>query len=140
MKVSSAQMDRFSELMGSAARDPHAIRQRIEMMELLLEGMFALPGTKRRVGLDSIIGLIPVVGDIITAAMGAYIIWEARNLGMSKFQLARMAGHIGFDTLVGAVPILGDAFDFLYRSNTKNLRIIKKHLDKHHPQTVVIEA
>ena len=110
------------------------------MMELLLEGMFALPGTKRRVGLDSIIGLIPVVGDIITAAMGAYIIWEARNLGMSKFQLARMAGHIGFDTLVGAVPILGDAFDFLYRSNTKNLRIIKKHLDKHHPQTVVIEA
>ena len=140
MKVNSAQMDRFSELMGSAARDPHAIRQRIEMMELLLEGMFALPGTKRRVGLDSIIGLIPVVGDIITAAMGAYIIWEARNLGMSKFQLARMAGHIGFDTLVGAVPILGDAFDFLYRSNTKNLRIIKKHLDKHHPQTVVIEA
>ncbi|MBH9538627.1 MULTISPECIES: DUF4112 domain-containing protein [Novosphingopyxis] len=140
MKVNSAQMDRFSELMGSAARDPHAIRQRIEIMEHLLEGMFVLPGIKRRIGLDSIIGLIPVIGDIVTAAMGAYIVWEARNLGMSKFHLARMAGNIGIDTLIGAVPFVGDAFDLLYRSNTKNLRIIRKHLDKHHPQTVVIEG
>tara|TARA_B100000929_G_C15406191_1_gene386363 strand:- start:130 stop:552 length:423 start_codon:yes stop_codon:yes gene_type:complete len=140
MKVNSAQMDRFSELMGSAARDPHSIRQRIEIMEHLLEGMFVLPGIKRRIGLDSIIGLIPVIGDIVTAAMGAYIVWEARNLGMSKFHLARMAGNIGIDTLIGAVPFVGDAFDLLYRSNTKNLRIIRKHLDKHHPQTVVIEG
>jgi hypothetical protein len=85
------------------------------------------------------VGLVPVVGDIITAAMGSYLIWEARNLGMSKFQMTRMAGNIGIDTLFGAVPLVGDAFDFLWRSNTKNLRIIRKHLDKHHPETVTIQ-
>jgi hypothetical protein len=81
-----------------------------------------------------------VVGDIATAAMGAWIVWEARNLGMSKWQLTRMAANVGVDTLVGAVPFAGDIFDFLYKSNTKNLRIIRKHLDRHHPSTVTIDA
>ncbi|MDE0933782.1 MAG: DUF4112 domain-containing protein [Novosphingopyxis baekryungensis] len=132
-------MDRIDEMVGSRARDPLAVRQRVEAMEKLLEGMFVIPGINRRVGLDSIVGLVPVVGDIITAAMGSYLIWEARNLGMSKFQMTRMAGNIGIDTLFGAVPLVGDAFDFLWRSNTKNLRIIRKHLDKHHPETVTIQ-
>ncbi|WP_033317362.1 DUF4112 domain-containing protein [Novosphingopyxis baekryungensis] len=139
MKVSRDQMDRIDEMVGSRARDPLAVRQRVEAMEKLLEGMFVIPGINRRVGLDFIVGLVPVVGDIITAAMGSYLIWEARNLGMSKFQMTRMAGNIGIDTLFGAVPLVGDAFDFLWRSNTKNLRIIRKHLDKHHPETVTIQ-
>ncbi len=109
-------------------------------MEAVLEGMFVIPGTNRRVGLDSLVGLIPVVGDLATAAMGAWIVWEARNLGMSKWQLTRMAANVGFDTLVGAIPFAGDVFDFLFKSNTKNLRIIRKHLDKHHPSTVTIEG
>jgi hypothetical protein len=92
------------------------------------------------VGLDSLVGLIPVVGDLATAAMGAWIVWEARNLGMPKWQLARMAANVGFDTLVGAIPLAGDVFDFLFKSNTKNLRIIRRHLDKHHPSTVTIEG
>ena len=132
-------MDRIDEMVGSRARDPLAVRQRVEAMEKLLEGMFVIPGINRRVGLDFIVGLVPVVGDIITAAMGSYLIWEARNLGMSKFQMTRMAGNIGIDTLFGAVPLVGDAFDFLWRSNTKNLRIIRKHLDRHHPATAVID-
>ena len=140
MKVGSEQFDRMSDLIGPAARDPRAIRQRVEAMEKLLEGMFVIPGINRRVGLDSIVGLVPVVGDIITAGMGAYIIWEARNLGMSKFHLFRMAGNLGIDTLIGAVPLLGDAFDFLWRSNSMNLKIIRKHLDKHHPETVTLEG
>ena len=102
--------------------------------------MFVIPGTNRRVGLDSLVGLIPVVGDLATAAMGAWIVWEARNLGMSKWQLTRMAGNIGVDTLIGAIPFAGDLFDFLYKSNTKNLRIIRKHMDKHHPSTATIDA
>ena len=109
-------------------------------MEAMLEGLFVIPGTNRRVGLDSLVGLIPVVGDLATAAMGAWIVWEARNLGMPKWQLARMAANVGFDTLVGAIPFAGDVFDFLFKSNTKNLRIIRKHLDKHHPSTVTIEG
>lgn len=118
--------------------DPVSIRRRIETMEILLERSFRIPGTNIPVGLDSIIGLVPVVGDIIAAAMGAYIVWEGRNLGLPKWKLARMAGNIAVDTAVGAVPIVGDALDFVYRSNSKNLRIVKKHLDKHHPATRTI--
>lgn len=120
--------------------DPASIRARVEAVEMLLERSFRIPGTNVPVGLDSIIGLVPVIGDIITTAMGAYIVWEARNLGLSKFQLTRMGVNVAFDTLVGLVPVVGDAADFLFRSNTKNLRIIKRHLDKHHPQTRVIEG
>lgn len=120
--------------------DPAAIRQRVEVMEKLLERSFTIPGTKVPVGLDSIIGLIPVIGDVVTAAMGAYIVWEARNLGLSKFKLFRMAVNVAIDTLLGAVPLVGDAFDFFWRSNSRNLRIIRKHLDKYHPSTRIIEA
>lgn len=140
MRVSPDQFERIAQGLPSMGRDPASIRQRVEAMEALLERIFVIPGINRPVGLDSIVGLIPVVGDVVTAAMGAWIVWEARNLGMSKFQLARMAANVGFDTLLGAIPLAGDLFDFLYRSNTKNLRIIRRHLDKHHPATVTIEG
>jgi len=120
--------------------DPLSVRRRIEGLERMLEGMIEVPGLGRKVGLDAMLGLIPVAGDLIAAAMGLYLVWEARNLGMSKWQLARMAGNVGFDTLVGAVPVAGDLFDFLYRSNTRNLKIVRKHLDKHHPHTRVLEG
>jgi len=119
---------------------PAAIRQRIEMMEGLLERSLVLPGTNYRIGLDAVAGLIPVVGDLVTAAMGAYIVWEARNLGIPKWKLWRMAANIGFDTALGAIPLVGDAFDLLFRSNSKNLKIIRKHLDKHHPEAKIIEG
>ncbi len=117
-------------------RNPAAIRQRVEMMERVLERSFVIPGINRPVGLDAVVGLVPIVGDLLTGAMGAYIVWEARNLGMPKWKLWRMAGNIAFDTALGAVPMAGDLFDFLYRSNTRNLRIIQRHLDKHHPLIV----
>jgi hypothetical protein len=121
-------------------RDPASVRKRIEVVERLLERSFTVPGTKLPVGLDSVIGLVPVAGDILAAAMGLYCVWEARNLGMSKWHLVRMMGNIGFDTLVGSVPLAGDLFDFMFLSNTRNLRIIRKHLDKHHPHTKIIEG
>lgn len=65
--------------------------------------------------------------------MGAYLVWEARNLGMSRWTIARMAGSVGVDTALGAIPLVGNVFDFFYRSNTKNLRLIRRHLDRHHP-------
>ena len=129
-----------AELQLPLGNDPVSVRQRIEAMEFLLERCIELPGIGRKVGLDAIIGLIPVIGDIITAAMGAYIVWEARNLGLPKWKLWRMAGNIAFDTALGAVPIAGDAFDLLFRSNTRNLKIVKRHLDKHHPASRVIDA
>ena len=120
--------------------DPAALRKRVETLEILLERSFVIPGINRPVGLDAIVGLVPVVGDVIAGLMGAYLIWEARNLGMPKWKLWRMAGNVGVDTLIGAVPLAGDLFDFLYRSNTRNLKIVLKHLDKHHPATRMIEG
>lgn len=132
----AAQFDRIPGM----GRDAQSVRQRIEMMEQVLENVFTIPGTRFRVGLDSMIGLIPVVGDLVAAAMGAWIVWEARNLGMSRWQLIRMSANIGVDTAIGAIPFVGDAFDLAYRSNSKNLRIIRKHLDRHHPSTTIIEG
>ncbi|WP_235829444.1 DUF4112 domain-containing protein [Croceicoccus estronivorus] len=120
--------------------DPHSVRQRIEAMEKVMERSFVVPGINRPIGLDAIIGLVPVAGDVIGAAMGAYIVWEARNLGLSKWKLWRMAGNIAVDTVLGAVPLAGDLFDFLFRSNSRNLRIVKRHLDKHHPASRVIDS
>jgi Domain of unknown function (DUF4112) len=120
-------------------RDPASVRRRIEAMEQLLEGMFVVPGMNRRVGLDFIIGLVPVIGDAVAAALGAWIVWEARNLGMTKLQLARMGARVGFDTAIGLIPFVGDAADFFYRSNTRNLKTVKRHLDRYHPSTVTIE-
>lgn len=120
--------------------DPVSVRKRIEAMEQLLERSFTIPGVNYQIGLDSIVGLVPVVGDLVTAAMGAYLVWEAKNLGLPKWKLWRMAGNIAFDTAIGAIPVAGDAFDLLFRSNTRNLKIVKKHLDKHHPAARTIEG
>jgi hypothetical protein len=120
-------------------RDAASVRKRIEGMEHLLEGLFKIPGTKQRLGLDVILDLLPVGGDVVGAALGAYMVWEARNLGMSKAQMARMFGNVGLDFLLGLIPLVGAVPDFFFRSNTRNLKIIRKHLDKHHPSTAVIE-
>ena len=121
-------------------RDPASVRQRVEAMEKLLERLIVIPGIKQPVGLDVILDLVPVVGTTAAAAIGAYLAWEARNLGMSKWQITRMAGNIGVDWLLGLIPWVGAIPDFFFRSNTRNLRIVKRWLDKHHPGTKVIEG
>lgn len=121
-------------------RDPASVRKRIEGMEHLLEGLFKIPGTNQKVGLDVILDLVPGVGDLIGAALGAYMVWEARNLGMTKTQMARMFGNVGVDFALGLIPWVGAVPDFFFRSNSRNLKIIRKHLDKHHPSTAVIEG
>jgi len=120
--------------------DPASIRARVEAAERLLERSFTVPGTNFPIGLDAIIGLVPVVGDLVTTAMGAYIVWEGRNLGMPRWKLARMSANVAVDTAIGLVPLIGDAADLVFRSNTRNLKIIRKHLDKHHPETRIIEG
>jgi hypothetical protein len=138
--ISQDQFSQIAKDFPGMGNDPHLVRARVEAMEKLLERSFVIPGTKIPFGLDSVIGLVPVLGDVVTAAMGAYMVWEARNLGMSKWHLMRMAANVGVDTLLGAIPLVGDAFDLVFRSNSKNLRIIKKHLDKHHPGTRTIKG
>jgi hypothetical protein len=120
--------------------DPASVRQRVEAMEKVLERMFVIPGTKQTIGLDVILDLVPGIGDIAGAALGSYLVWEARNLGMSKWQMARMAGNVGFDFLLGLIPWIGAIPDFFFRSNSRNLKVIKRHLDKHHAGTATIEG
>ena len=122
--------------------DPASVRQRVEAMERILERLFIIPGTNRTIGLDTLLDLIPIpaVGSTIAAVMGAYVAWEARNLGMSKTQVARMWGNIGIDWVLGLIPVVGAVPDYFFRSNTRNLRIIKRHLDKHHANTATIDA
>jgi len=120
--------------------DPQSVRARVEAMERLLERAFTIPGTNRQVGLDVILDLVPFAGSTAAAVLGAYMTWEARNLGMSKWQMTRMAGNVGVDWLFGLIPWVGAIPDFFFRSNTRNLRIIKRHLDKHHAGTATIEV
>jgi hypothetical protein len=121
-------------------RDADSCRRRVEMMEYVMERVVVVPGLNRPIGLDVMLGLVPVVGSFIGAACGAYMVWEARNLGMSRTSMARMMGNVGVDWLLGLVPGIGIVPDFFFRSNTRNLRIIRRHLDKHHPGTATIIA
>jgi hypothetical protein len=120
--------------------DPQSVRRRVMAMERLLERLVVIPGINKPVGLDVILDLVPFAGSTAGAVLGAYMAWEARNLGMSKWQMSRMAGNVGTDFLLGLIPWIGAIPDFLFRSNTRNLRIIKRHLDKHHPETATVNV
>jgi hypothetical protein len=104
---------------------------RLEKLEWLLERAVTIPILGKKTGLDAILGLIPGGGDLITGALGSYIIMEAVHAGMPKRTIFRMMWNLGFDTAVGSIPVAGDIFDFFYSSNTKNLKILKAYLLKH---------
>ena len=131
---------RIIDMQLPTGKDAASVRARVTAMEKLLERSLVVPGVNLPIGLDVLVGLVPILGEIITTAMAAYIIWEARNLGMSRWQQARMGANVLFDTAIGAIPLVGDVADLAFRSNTKNLRIILRHIDKHHPEARVIEG
>jgi hypothetical protein len=95
-----------------------------------MDGAFVLPGTHIRLGLDAIIGLVPVAGDIISGLISSYLIWEARQLGAPKWLIARMMANTLLDTVVGSVPVVGDAFDVMFRANMKNMTLLRRHMEK----------
>ncbi|MEQ1669647.1 MAG: DUF4112 domain-containing protein [Hyphomicrobium sp.] len=104
---------------------------RLDTLATVMDSAFRIPGTNVTMGVDALLGLVPVIGDAISAAISSYLIWEAKQLGASKFVLARMSGNVAIDTIIGAVPFAGDIFDVAYKSNTKNIALLKKHVDKH---------
>jgi hypothetical protein len=136
----SDRLDDLADRLPGMGRDPASVRRRIEHAEHLLEGLFVIPVINRRIGLDVILDALPFAGDAIAAAMGGWIIWEARNLGMSKWQMARMAGNVGVDFALGLIPVVGAIPDFFFRSNTMNLKMIRRHLERHHPALATIEG
>jgi hypothetical protein len=104
---------------------------RIERLAHVMDSMVEIPGTKVRIGVDALLGLVPVVGDLISQAISTYIIWEARQLGVSSWTIARMIGNSAVDTVIGAVPLVGDVFDVAFRANMKNLALVRAHVAKH---------
>ena len=139
MAIDQGMHDRLAERL-RLSREPQAVRDRVEGLERVLERLVVVPGINRPVGLDVVLDFVPVVGPTIAAGLGAYLAWEARNLGMSKWQMSRMAGNIGVDWLLGLIPFVGAVPDFFFRSNSRNLRMIKRHLDRHHPGTMTVEG
>ncbi len=117
----------------SRRQAPASVEQsllRLEALAQLMDGAFFIPGTKIRVGLDALIGLVPIAGDLISSIVSSYLIWEARQLGASRWVIGRMIANTTIDTVFGAVPIVGDAFDVVFRANLKNLALLRRHLEK----------
>lgn len=103
---------------------------RLDALAKLLDVAFILPGTNIRYGIDGLIGLIPVVGDIITTAISLWVVREARALGAPWHLTTRMLGNVALDGVVGLVPLAGDAFDVMFRANVRNVRMLQRWLDK----------
>src|SRR3954452_21769574 len=103
---------------------------RLEALAKLLDIAFILPGTNIRYGIDGLIGLIPVVGDLITTAISLWLVREARALGAPWHITARMLANVAVDGVVGMVPVAGDAFDVMFRANVRNVRMLKRWMDK----------
>jgi hypothetical protein len=104
-----------------------AAERRIGRMTHLLDELIEVPGTSIKVGLDPVIGLIPVAGDALSALAGGWVILEASRFGLPRVVLARMVVNLALDLGIGAIPLLGDAYDLLFRSNSRNLALFRKH-------------
>ena len=95
-----------------------------------LDDNFTIPGTRLRFGWDSLLGFVPGVGDAAASALALVIVHHAWQTGASKFTLARMLGNVAADFAIGAVPLVGDLFDFAFKANRRNLRLLEQHFDR----------
>ncbi|MDP9057244.1 MAG: DUF4112 domain-containing protein [Pseudomonadota bacterium] len=117
----------FEQLQAGGVGDDNAVR-RMEFVAQLLDSAFVLPGTNKRIGIDAIIGMVPGIGDVVTTVLSSYVIWEARNLGVSRVALGRMLANLAIHASVGSIPIIGDVFDAFFRVNQRNMRIVHAQL------------
>lgn len=106
--------------------------RRIRGLVRLMDTALRIPGTRVSLGADSVLGLIPGVGDFAAAAIGLVIVNEARRLGVPNDKLVKMLVNVGFDTVAGSVPVLGDVFDIYFKSNRRNLQLVLDHLGLDH--------
>jgi Domain of unknown function (DUF4112) len=110
--------------------DPAARRaalDRLDMLATVFDTAFILPGTNVRFGVESILRLVPGIGDAIASALSCYLLYEAHRLGVPRLLFARMAANVALEGLVGAVPLAGDAFDVFFRANRRNVALLRKH-------------
>jgi Domain of unknown function (DUF4112) len=113
-----------------SARETAQSVARLEGLARLMDGALVIPGTHLRFGLDAVVGLVPVAGDVISGLISSYLIWEARQLGAPRWLIARMLANTLLDTTIGAIPLLGDAFDIMFRANMKNMALLRRHMER----------
>ena len=105
----------------------------LDLLADLLDARWKVPGTSIRFGVDAIVGLFPVLGDAATGIASLYIVMRAREHGAGNGVIARMLGNVALDTIVGSIPILGSIFDVYFKANKRNIRLLKRHLDRRRP-------
>lgn len=114
-----------------AARYDAATRRaaldRLDVLATALDTAFIVPGTNVRFGVESLLRLVPGVGDVIASMLSCYLLYEARRLGVPRLLFARMVGNVLLEGTVGAVPIAGDAFDVFFRANRRNVALLRRH-------------
>jgi hypothetical protein len=116
-----------SRSFGADAHRRDQARRRVRVLSRLLDNAVPIPGLRVPVGLDAAIGLVPVVGDAVTTLLGAWIIYEARQLGAPGHAIARMVGNLMLDAVIGAVPLAGDVADVFFRANQRNVRLLQRY-------------
>jgi hypothetical protein len=103
-------------------------QRRLQRIAKLMDSQIRVPGIGLKIGADAVLGLVPGFGDILTGAIGAYLIYEAQRLGVPRSAIVRMVANIAVDTAIGAIPLFGDVWDFFFRSNDRNMQILARHI------------
>ncbi|WP_233553001.1 DUF4112 domain-containing protein [Teichococcus wenyumeiae] len=103
---------------------------RLEILARLLDSRWRVPGTGIRFGADALMSLLPGVGPVVSTVVSAYIIWEARRLGVSGGTLLRMIGNVGLDSLISSVPLAGSVGDVFFRANLRNMALLRRHMGR----------
>jgi hypothetical protein len=123
-------MSKLTAPLSSSPNSPLLQLARLRRISDLWDRAFGIPGTKWRVGLESLVGLLPVGGDVVGLGISIYILWQVVQFNLPKTILVRMVINIAIDALVGSVPILGDLFDVTWKANTKNVNLLESHLQQ----------
>lgn len=131
--------------MPHTGRHAPRVLDEVETLAWLLDDSIPIPGSGgRRVGLDGLIGFVPVVGDLASAGIGLYVVWRGSRLGLPRIVVVRMLANSAIDLAVGAVPVLGDAFDLWFKANTRNLRLMHRYIEapetSTRPQSLAVAA
>jgi len=112
----------------SPAERKRRARERLITLTRLMDSAVDLPVLRTKVGLDALLGLVPIAGDLLSAAIGVYLITQARELGASRWLQAKMLRNLVVDAAVGSVPLAGDIFDVYFRAHRRNLKLLQRHL------------
>lgn len=125
MALSRSMAEERAGTVAPSVRSRAQVERSLDQLSTLMDGLFRIPGTGWRVGLDAIVGLIPGIGDLATTAVSFYILAAGVRYRVPKVTLLRMAANIGVDYLLGAIPVVGDLFDAAWKSNQMNVELLR---------------